>query len=93
MNKLDIYKKNIEKGEFYFAEIKPKVIDILKELQFIIPEVLQTYSWRKSMKWSTYELNWARPLKSIVALLNNKIISFNFFHLKKWQSNLNRWNK
>ena len=82
MNKLDIYKKNIEKGEFYFAEIKPKVIDILKELQFIIPEVLQTYSWRKSMKWSTYELNWARPLKSIIALLNNKIISFNFFHLK-----------
>ena len=82
LNKLDIYKKNIEKGEFYFAEIKPKVIDILKELQFIIPEVLQTYSWRKSMKWSTYELNWARPLKSIIALLNNKIISFNFFHLK-----------
>ena len=78
----DVYKKKIEKGEFYFAETKPKVIDILKELQLIIPETLQTYSWKKSMKWSVYDLSWGRPLKSIIALLNNKIINFNFFHLQ-----------
>ena len=82
LNKLDIYKKNIEKGEFYFAEIKPKVIDILRELQSIIPAVLQSYSWKKSMKWSVYDLSWARPLKSIIALFNNKVINFNFFHLQ-----------
>ena len=80
--KSDVYKKKIEKGEFYFAETKPKVIDILKELQLIIPETLQTYSWKKSMKWSVYDLSWGRPLKSIIALLNNKIINFNFFHLQ-----------
>jgi len=77
-----IYKKKIEKGEFYFAEIKPKTIDVLKELQTIIPEVLKTYSWKKSMKWSTHELNWGRPLKSITALFNEKVINFNFFHLQ-----------
>ena len=27
LNKSDIYRKNIEKGEFYFANIKPKIID------------------------------------------------------------------
>ena len=82
LNKVDIYKKKIEKGEFYFAKSKPKVIDILKELQSIIPEVLQSYSWKKSMKWSVYDLSWGRPLKSIIALFGNKIINFNFFHLK-----------
>ena len=41
LNKKDIYKKKIEKGEFYFAEIKPKVIDILEELQLIVPQALQ----------------------------------------------------
>ena len=82
LSKLDIYKKNLEKGEFYFAEIKPKVIDILKELQSIIPEALQSYSWKKSMKWSVYDLSWGRPLKSIIALFNNKVINFNFFHLQ-----------
>jgi len=34
------------------------------------------------MKWSVYDLNWGRPLKSIAALFNNKIINFDFFHLK-----------
>ena len=55
LNKSDLYKKNIEKGEFYFAETKPRVINILKELQSIIPEVLRDYSWKKSMKWSEYD--------------------------------------
>ena len=50
LNKIDIYKKKIEKGEFYFAKTKPKAIDILKELQLIIPEALKSYSWKKSMK-------------------------------------------
>ncbi len=82
LDKSDIYKKKLEKGEFYFAETKPKAIDVLKELEFIIPEVLQAYSWKKSMKWSVYDLNWARPLRSIIALFDNKIINFNFFHLQ-----------
>tara|TARA_Y100000590_G_scaffold252085_1_gene283079 strand:+ start:292 stop:2358 length:2067 start_codon:yes stop_codon:yes gene_type:complete len=82
LNKKDIYKKNIENGEFYFAEIKPKVIDILKELQLIIPEALQSYSWKKSMRWSAYDLSWGRPLKSIIALFNSKVVNFNFFHLQ-----------
>ena len=50
LSKKDIYKKNLEKGSFYFAETKIKIIDVLKELQSIIPEVLQSYSWKKSMK-------------------------------------------
>jgi glycyl-tRNA synthetase beta chain len=82
LSKTDIYKKKIEKGEFYFAEIKSTEIDVLKELQSIIPEVLQSYSWKKSMKWSVYDLSWARPLKSIIALFNNKVVNFSFFHLE-----------
>ena len=34
------------------------------------------------MKWSVYDLSWGRPLKSIIALFNDKVISFNFFHLE-----------
>ena len=82
LSKSDVYKKEIEKGEFYFAQTKSKTIDILKELQLIIPETLKTYSWKKSMKWSSYDLNWARPLKSIISLFNNKIINYDFFHLQ-----------
>jgi glycyl-tRNA synthetase beta chain len=82
LSKSSIYKKKIEKGEFYFAKTKTKVIDVFKELKLIIPETLQSYSWKKSMRWANYDLNWGRPLKSIIALLDNNIIDFDFFHLK-----------
>tara|TARA_Y100000590_G_scaffold375638_1_gene440696 strand:- start:4203 stop:6263 length:2061 start_codon:yes stop_codon:yes gene_type:complete len=82
LNKSDIYKKKIDKGEFYFAEIKPKAINIFEELKIIVPEALKAYSWKKSMKWSSYDLNWARPLKSIITMFNNKVVNYGFFHLK-----------
>ena len=34
------------------------------------------------MKWSSYDLSWGRPLKSIIALFGNKVVNFDFFHLK-----------
>ena len=82
LSKSDIFKKKIERGEFYFAKTKEKTIDVLEELESIIPETLKNYSWRKSMKWSIYDLSWGRPLKSIIAILGNKVINFNFFHLR-----------
>ena len=82
ISKAEVYKKNNEKGEFYFAEIKSKETNVLEELQLIIPDLLQSYSWKKSMKWSVYDLSWGRPLKSIIALFDSKIINFDFYHLK-----------
>ena len=82
LSKSDIYKKKIEKGEFYFANTKPKIINILQELQHIVPSVMRDYSWKRSMKWSSYDLNWGRPLRSIIALFNNKVINFDYFHLQ-----------
>jgi len=82
LSRSDVIKKKIEKGEFYFAETKKKIIDISKELQLILPETLKTYSWNKSMKWSNYDLFWGRPLRSIIALFNNKVVNFDFYHLK-----------
>ena len=47
ISKAEVYKKNNEKGEFYFAEIKSKETNVLEELQLIIPDLLQSYSWKK----------------------------------------------
>jgi len=43
LKKSDIYSKKIDKGDFYFAKVKAKVIDVSKELELIIPEVLKNY--------------------------------------------------
>ena len=34
------------------------------------------------MRWSNYDLSWGRPLRSIIAIFNNKVINFNFSHIK-----------
>ena len=34
------------------------------------------------MRWGEYELNWARPLKSILAIFEYKTLIFKFHHLK-----------
>ena len=82
LNKKNIYKKKIEKNDFYFADIKARDIDLIKEFQLIIPNSIKEYSWKKSMKWANYDLYWGRPLRSIAALFNNKVLNFNFYHLK-----------
>ena len=82
LQKKDVTKEENEKGKFYFAFIKPKTIDVFEKLSELIPETIVKFSWKKSMKWSNYELSWGRPLKSILALFDRKIIKFKFFHLE-----------
>ncbi|WP_432421914.1 glycine--tRNA ligase subunit beta [Rhodoplanes serenus] len=59
--------KDPKKGDFYVALIeKPgrPAIDVLAE---ILPLVVRTFPWPKSMRWGTGRLTWVRPLHSIVA--------------------------
>ena len=82
IEKKDLTEEENEKGKFYFAFIKPKTIDVFEKLSKLTPEIIGKISWKKSMRWSDYELSWGRPLKSILALFDNKIIKFKFFHLE-----------
>ena len=34
------------------------------------------------MKWSDYDLNWGRPLRSIMAIFDEKLLKFNYAHFK-----------
>ncbi len=77
----DIFIKKIEKGEFYFfikPEKKIQTIDIFKNS---IPKILDKIDWKKSMRWGENSLSWARPLKSILAIFNGKVIDFKYHHL------------
>ena len=81
IEKKDLYKKKTEKGEFYFYKTKSKSLKTKDLLIDFIPKILDSYQWKKSMKWGEFELNWGRPLKSILSVFDKKIISFNFHHL------------
>ena len=82
----DIYKKKIEKGEFYFYKKPSSKIKTHNLLVENIPLILDKMGWSKSMRWNNYNLNWARPLKSILAVFDSKHLSFQFHHLKSSNS-------
>ncbi len=82
ITKNEIYKKNTEKGEFYFFNKQEKTVNTFDLLEKNVPLILDKISWKKSMKWSNYEMEWGRPLKSILSILDNKKLSFKFYHLE-----------
>ena len=82
INVEDLYKKELEKGTFYFAKIKGKEINTEDELTKIIPKSLNGISWKKSMKWSDYELSWGRPLRFILSVFDQKHLKFKYSHLE-----------
>ena len=82
INTNDLFKKKLDKGTFYFAKIKGKEIYTEEELAKSIPKILNELYWNKSMKWSDHDLNWGRPLRSILGVFDNKILKFKFAHLE-----------
>ena len=82
IDRKEIYQKKIDKGEFYFFKKPSKKIKTIHLLEEYTPQILDEISWKKSMKWGNFNLNWARPLKSILAIFDNKILNFNFHHLQ-----------
>ena len=82
INKKNIYKKETEKGTFYFFKTSPskiKTIDLFKEN---LASILEKISWKKSMKWGENDMYWGRPLKSILSVFGGSLIKFKFHHLE-----------
>jgi len=84
--KKNLYQKENDKGVFYFAIKPPKIIKIYDLLNENISLILDKTTWKKSMKWGDFELYWGRPLKSILAVFNNKNLTFKYHHLQSSNS-------
>ena len=86
IEKKDLFKSKTEKGEFYFFKTKSKLLKTNDLLEDFIPKLLENIQWKKSMKWGEFDLNWGRPLKSILSVFNKEIINFKFHHLSSSNS-------
>jgi glycyl-tRNA synthetase beta chain len=57
-----------KKGDFYLAVVEKPGRAAIEVLGEIIPEVVKSFPWPKSMRWGSGRLTWVRPLHSIVAM-------------------------
>ena len=78
----DVYKKETEKGAFYFFKTPKIKINTLNLIEKNMASILEKISWRKSMRWGDNDLYWGRPLKSILAVYNKTLVKFQFHHLE-----------
>lgn len=84
----DLVKKEKGKGNYVVAVIKEaaqQTIDLLPE---ILPKLILSLNFPKSMRWGSGSLRFARPIHWIFATYNNKKISFEIDGLKS--SNMTR---
>jgi glycyl-tRNA synthetase beta chain len=56
-----------KKGDFYIAVIEKAGKPALDVIAEIIPEIVRSFPWPKSMRWGSGKLTWVRPLHSILA--------------------------
>jgi glycyl-tRNA synthetase beta chain len=67
-------KRDTGKGEFWFAVIAKKGGPTAEALPGIIDAAMKALPWPKSMKWASGTMTWVRPLQSIVALFDGKVL-------------------
>ncbi len=76
-----LFKRVLEKKEFYFFKKSSKKIKTVDLLQEQTPLILNKIPWKKSMRWGNFNLSWGRPLKSILGTFDEKKLNFKFHHL------------
>jgi glycyl-tRNA synthetase beta chain len=65
-----------KKGAFYVAVTEKKGRDTGALIAEIVPAVIRTFPWPKSMRWGTGTLRWVRPLHSVLCILGGKTVNF-----------------
>jgi len=78
MTRDQVTEQETKKGTFLFAEIHSKGLSAKDVLEDLLPNVLATVGWPKSMRWGKNPFTWVRPVHSVMALLDGDIIDFEF---------------
>ena len=83
--------KKTEKGRYLCAKISERGLASKTLLKNILPEAILAMPFPKVMKWAELDIQFARPIHSIVALLGNQIIPFTLGATKSGRYAPNLW--
>jgi glycyl-tRNA synthetase beta chain len=74
----DCFKKVTEKGEVLAAKFTKSGILLAEFLPSILDEILKNIPFTKKMWWNDSKILFARPIRSIIALIDDQILPFSF---------------
>ncbi len=73
-------KRDTGKGEFWFAVLRKKGGPTAEALPDIIHTAMKALPWPKSMRWGSSTMQWVRPLQSVIALFDGKVLAGEIAH-------------
>jgi glycyl-tRNA synthetase beta chain len=65
-------KRTTDKGTFYFLNQHSPAQPLASILPLLLTNALLSITWAKSQTWGAYTLKWGRPVRSVLAFLDNK---------------------
>ena len=71
-----------KKGAYYLATIEKRGRATAEVIAGIVPEIVTSFPWPKSMRWGSGRLRWVRPLHSILCLFDGKVVDFEIDGIK-----------
>jgi len=74
--------KDTSKGRYLCAKVTERGLSTRTLLKNILPEVILATPFPKTMKWAELDIQFARPIHSILALLGENVISFSLGDIK-----------
>ena len=80
LNRLKV--KETEKGAYVFASRREKGRATRGILKAILPRVVAAVPFPKSMRWGDLSVEFARPIHTLLALLGEQLVGFEFAGIK-----------
>lgn len=80
--------KEFKGNDFLFADIKIKGERANNILAKIFPEIIKSLNFPKSMIWEQQNFKFARPIRNILALNNDKVVKFEIGGIKSGRETL-----
>jgi glycyl-tRNA synthetase beta chain len=62
------------KGAFYVADIEKKGAETAAVIAQVVPDIIRSFPWPKSMRSGTSDLYWVRPLQSILCAFDGEAV-------------------
>lgn len=65
-----------KKGAFYVATLDQKGREAAALIAEMMPELIASFPWPKSMRWGAGDLRWVRPLKRVLCVFDGEPVKF-----------------
>ncbi len=69
-------KQDDKKGQVFIAVIAKKGRAATEIIAELVPQVIRSFPWPKSMRWGSGALRWVRPLHSIICTFDGEVVPF-----------------